>query len=259
MPVWHEMSEMTSREFAVAMPDLRIALIPVGATEQHGPNLALSTDYVIAHRLCQKLAEVLHPAALVVPPLPFGLSQHHMGFPGTLTLSAETFVAVLLDIARSLKANGIEHLLFVNGHNGNTAVLNVATTKIRYEVGIRTATAFWFQQASDRVRVHARTTRFGHACEVETSVLMALAPELVAQDALEAGDMIDSPLKLAFNNEPFFLHVPIPFHEQTRNGVFGDARLATLEAGEDIVATAVERMSEFVRAFIDNKPSTAFG
>jgi creatinine amidohydrolase len=246
---WFELAEMTSPEFAAVKSSIRVALIPVGATEQHGPNSALSTDYAIAQRLCERLAEKLHPNAVVVPPIPFGISHHHMGFPGTITLSAETFIGLVFDIARSLKGNGIERLLFVNGHNGNTAILNVATTKIRYELGVEAATAFWFQQASDRVKAHARTKRFGHACEVETSVLLALAPELVRRDALEAGDMIDSPRRLAFNNEPFFLQLPIPFHEQTRNGVFGDARLATAEAGEDIVGAALERMADFVRAW----------
>lgn len=250
MSGWYELAEMTSREFGEALPDIRLALIPVGATEQHGPNLALSTDYRIAHRFCQKIAEVLHPQAVVVPPMPFGFSQHHTGFPGTLTLSPEIFTAVLFDVARSLKDNGIDHLLLVNGHNGNTAVLNVATTKIRYELGVEVATAFWFQQAGDRVKAHAKTKRYGHACEVETSVLMALDDGLVRHDALEAGDMIDSRLVMAFNNEPFFLHVPVPFHEQTRNGVFGDARLASREAGEDIVAAAVARTCDFARAFI---------
>jgi creatinine amidohydrolase len=257
MTRWYEMAEMTSREFATAQADVKIALVPVGATEQHGPNLALSTDYAIAHRLCQRLAEKIHPLAAVVPPIPFGISHHHSGFAGTITLSAETFTAIALDVARSLQANGINHLLFVNGHNGNTAILNVATTRIRYELGLQAATAFWFQQASDRVKAHAKTPRFGHACEVETSVLMALRPDLVRTEALEAGDMIDSPLKLAFNNEPFFLQVPVPFHEQTRNGAFGDARLATAEAGEDIVETAIERMSDFVQAFIAYPPAKA--
>jgi creatinine amidohydrolase len=259
MASWHEMAEMTSREFGEAKPEIRIALIPVGATEQHGPNLALATDYVIAHRLCQRLAERLHPRAVVVPPIPFGISHHHTGFPGTVTISAETFLALMFDVARSLKANGIRHLLFVNGHNGNNAILNVATTKIRYELEVEAATAFWFQQAADRVKAHARTPRYGHACEIESSVLMALAPDLVRQDALEAGDMIESPLKLAFNNQPFFLQVPVPFHEQTRNGAFGDARLATPEIGEDIVRVAVERMAEFAEAFIAERDRSAAG
>jgi creatinine amidohydrolase len=247
---WHEMSEMTSHEFGAAKGEIRLALVPVGATEQHGPNCGLGTDWVIAQALCWRLAERLHPRAVVLPPIPFGISHHHTGFAGTITLEPDTFVGLMLDVARSLKANGIRHAIFVNGHNGNNAILGVATTRIRYELEVKAATAFWFQQAADRVKAHARTPRYGHACEIETSVLWALAPNMVRREALEAGDMIDSPLRLAFNNEPFFLQVPVPFHEQTRNGVFGDARLASPEIGEDIVGTAVRRMAEFAEAFI---------
>ena len=250
MADWYEMSDMTSHEFAQAKPELRLALVPVGATEQHGPNLGLGTDYVIAHRFCQRIAQALHPRVIVLPPIPLGLSYHHMGFPGTLSFSPETFTAVCMDIARSLKQQGIGHVLFVNGHNGNTAVLNVAVTKIRYDLDMQAAVAFWFQQAGDVVKKHARTERYGHACEIETSVLMALAPELVRNDALEPGDMLPVTLDYAFNNQPFFHTVPVPFHEQTRNGVFGDATLATPEAGEEIVAAAIKRTVAFVETFL---------
>jgi len=243
------MSEMTSREFGAAKGEIRLALVPVGATEQHGPNCGLGTDWVIAQALCRRLAGRLHPRAVGLPPIPFGISHHHTGFPGTVTLEPKTFVALVLDVARSLKSNGIGHAIFVNGHNGNNAILNVATTRVRYELGVKAATAFWFQQAADRVKAHARTPRYGHACEIETSVLWALAPDMVRREALEAGDMIDSPLRLAFNNEPFFLQVPVPFHEQTRNGVFGDARLASPEIGEDIVGGGVQRVGAVAVGF----------
>lgn len=251
MSDWYELSRMTSVEFAEASKTIRIALVPVGATEQHGPNLAMGTDYVIAHRFCQRIATAIHPRGVVVPPVPIGLSYHHMGFPGTLTFSPETFTAVCVDIARSLKQQGIGHFLFVNGHNGNTAVLNVAVTKIRYDLDMNAAVAFWFQQAADVVREAGQTERFGHACEVETSVLMALQGDMVRKDALEAGDMKPTRLKHAFNNQPFFHTVPIPFDEQTGNGVFGDARLADAETGERIVAAAVERTVAFVETFIE--------
>jgi creatinine amidohydrolase len=253
MSDWYELSQMTSVEFAEAQKSIRIALVPVGATEQHGPNLAMGTDYVIAHRFCQRIAAQIHPTAVVVPPVPIGLSYHHMGFAGTLTFSPETFTAVCVDIARSLKQQGIGHVLFVNGHNGNSAVLNVAVTKIRYDLGMQAAVAFWFQQASDVVRKAGKTERFGHACEVETSVLMALQRDMVREDALEPGDLTPVHLKHAFNNQPFFHTVPMPFHEQTLNGVFGDARLASREVGERIVAAAVERTVAFIETFIDNQ------
>lgn len=246
---WLEMADMTSVEFARAAPCL--GLLPIGATEQHGPNLSLATDYVLAHRFSQRLAEAIGPQAVVLPPIPYGMSAHHLGFAGTITLSEATFLGLCVDVAQSIKQSGITHLILVNGHNGNMPALGVAATRILYETGVKTAVSFYFQQAADRVKAHGKTPRFGHACEIETSVALALAPEIVRRDALEPGDMIDLDLPLGTNEQPFFLQVPIPFKEQTRNGVFGDARLATLEVGEDIIATAIGRTVTFARAFLN--------
>lgn len=246
----YELSEMTSVEVREALKSIDLALIPVGATEQHGPNLAVSTDYMAAHRLAQRLAQRIHPRAVVVPPIPFGFSHHHTGFAGTITLSPETFTAICMDTAKSLKGNGIKHVIFVNGHMGNTALLNVITNKVYYELGIKAATSFYFAQAADRVKAHGKTPRFGHACEIETSVLLYLAPELVRRDRLEPGAMIDTGLRYAFNNQPFALQVPMPFDQQTENGVFGDARLASDEIGRDIIETTIERTIEFIETFV---------
>lgn len=259
MAEFFEMSHMTSTEFARAAKTLRLALLPVGATEQHGPNLTLATDHVIAHRLCRKLAERLHPAAVVVPPIPFGFSHHHTGFAGTITLSPETFTAICMDTARSLQRNGLSHVLIVNGHNGNTSVLNVIASKIRYELGMQAAVSFYLAQAADRVRAHGKTERYGHACEIETSVALYLAPDLVRRDALEPGRMIANPMKYAFNNQPFCLQVPTPFDQQTENGVFGDARLADEETGRDIIETALTRTVEFVRGFLTDEAGRNVG
>ena len=250
MSAFYEMSEMTSSEFRDVAKTIEIALVPVGATEQHGPHLALATDYVVAHRLAQAIARRLYSKAVVAPPLPFGFSHHHTGFAGTITIEPETFAAVCIDIARTLKRDGVRRLLFVNGHQGNNAILNVVTNKIYYELGIAAATSFYFAQAADRVKAHSKTSRVGHACEIETSVLMYLAPEFVRRKALERGEMIPTELKHAFNNQPHFLQMPLPFHLQTQNGAFGDARLATVEIGRDIVETAIDRTLEFIDGFI---------
>jgi creatinine amidohydrolase len=252
MPERYEMSEMTSPEFCEAAKTVKLALIPVGATEQHGPNLALATDYAVAHRLSQRLAERLHPRAVVVPPIPFGFSHHHMGFAGTITLSPETLTAICMDVARSLKRNGIYHLLFVNGHNGNNAILNVIINRIHYELEIETAVSFYFAQAADRVKAHSRTQRNGHACEIETSVALYLAPHLVRTQSLAAGEVIPTERRYAFNNQPFALQMPIAFDKQTRNGAFGDARLADVEIGRDIIETAITRTLEFIGPFISD-------
>lgn len=246
----YEWGEMTSPEIAEALKTARLALIPVGATEQHGPNLATATDYRVAHAYAQRIAAAVHPRAIVLPPVPFGLSYHHLGFSGTITFRAETFIAICTDIARSLSANGVQHLLFVNGHMGNVAILNVVTTKIHYELGLQAATSFYFNQAADRMKLHGKTSRFGHACEIETSVMMALCPQLVRTDRLAPGDMIPTDRPFSYMSQPFALQVPIAFHEQTRNGAFGDARLASVEVGEDIVSTALARTLEFIDGFL---------
>jgi creatinine amidohydrolase len=251
--IHYELAAMTSPEFRRALETIEIALIPVGATEQHGPNLALATDHVVAHRLAQRLAQRVHPRAVVVPPNPFGFSHHHTGFAGTITLSPETFTAMCMDTARSLKHNGIGHLLFVNGHMGNTALLNVITNKIFYELGVPSATCFYFAQAADKLKAHGKTARYGHGCEIETSVLLYLAPEYVRRDALEPGKVLETGLKYAVSNQPFALQMPLPFHRQTANGVFGDARLANEEIGRDIVETTLDRTVEFIDGFVKTK------
>ncbi|MEX2534765.1 MAG: creatininase family protein, partial [Trueperaceae bacterium] len=140
--------------------------------------------------------------------------------------------------------------ILVNGHNGNTGILNVAATTLRYEFDIRTAVMFYFQQASDVVKKHAKTERYGHACEIETSVMLELAPDCVRREALAVGEVLPSDRQFADNRSPFALQVPIPFAEQTGNGAFGDARLASQEVGREIVDVALDRAVAFAESFL---------
>lgn len=249
MPDYFELAAMTWPELAEVRDQIRVALMPVGATEQHGPNMTFETDTRIAHEVARRLAKAVHPLALVLPPLPFGVSYHHLGFPGTLSISEATLHAVLIDLATSLKHHGIEKIVFVNGHMGNLAGLQTLGTRLRYEHGVEAATMFYFNQASDVIAEHAKTPRWGHACEIEASVGLAVAPDIVRTDALTPGDMLDLPYRFAGNRVPFALQVSFAFHEMTANGAFGDAREATAEAGEAIVDTAVQRAAVFLRDF----------
>jgi creatinine amidohydrolase len=227
-----------------------LALIPVGATEQHGPNLGLGTDYRIAEELAQRIAAAIGEAAFVTPTVPFGLSEHHMFAAGTITLSPAVLEGVLTDIVTSLKRHGVRHFLFVNGHQGNMNALGVLANRLHFELEVSVAVAFWMAQARDVIERHRQTRRWGHACEIETSVAMALTPDLVATGQLEAGDLIEEYGAHADNYEPHALTVPRSFGSRTRNGAFGDARLATKEAGEEIVRCAVDRTVEFARDFL---------
>jgi creatinine amidohydrolase len=250
MSAWYELASMTWPEFKEAQRHIRVALQPVGATEQHGPNMTFETDIRIAQAIARRLAAAVHPLAVVLPPLPVGISYHHMGFPGTLSVSEQTFHAVLMDVAASLKQHGITRLVFVNGHFGNVAALGTLVTRLRYEAGVTAAALFYFTQAADTIAKHAKTTRWGHACEIEASVGLAVAPDTVRTEALAPGEVLDLPWRFAGNLVPFAAQVAFTFHEMTRNGAFGDARQATREAGEAIVATAIERAAVFLRDFV---------
>jgi creatinine amidohydrolase len=247
------LSDLTTTELA-ARRGVRVAILPVGATEQHGPNLAMGVDWRIAEELARRVGERVRPLAVVLPALPYGLSAHHMAFPGTVSLTARSFVPVVTDIAESLAQQGIRKLVVVNGHRGNEAVLGVLTASLTYECDVETVSAFWMTQGADAVARHRKTERWGHACEIETSLALELTPDLVRRDVLEPGDLIDEYGAYEDNYEPFALTTARSFASRTRNGAFGDARLATQEAGAEIAEAVVSRVSAFITDFAHRPP-----
>lgn len=255
MSAQHRLDRMTTVQAGKAMEAAAVALIPVGATEQHGPNLVCGIDWLIAEEVANRVATAVDPVAVVVPPLPFGLSGHHLGFPGTLHISAATFTAVCRDIAVSLARHGIHKVVFVNGHRGNENVLGVVVAELSYELGVEAASAFWMTQAADAVARHTRTDRWGHACEIETSLAMAVDSSLVSED-LVAGDLIEDYGAYEDNYKPHALITARSFASRTRNGAFGDATQASKDAGDEILEAAVERTAAFVRDFATRPPRT---
>lgn len=244
----YRLDRMTTKQAGLALGDASVALIPVGATEQHGPNLVNGIDWRVAEEIAMQVAEMTSPNAIVVPPLPFGLSGHHLGFPGTLHISASSFIAVCKDVATSLARHGVKKIIFINGHRGNENVLGVLVAELTYDLGIEAASAFWMTQAADVISQHRTTKRWGHGCEIETSVAMALDPRLVGEE-LEAGDLIGEYGSYEDNYEPHALTTARSFSSRTRNGVFGDATAATPQIGDEIVEMAVARTAAFVRDF----------
>lgn len=251
----HRIDRMTTVQAAEAMRTATVGLVPVGATEQHGPNLVTGIDWFVAEAIADRVAADIDPAAVVVPPLPFGLSGHHLDFAGTLHISAATFSAVCKDVAVSLARHGITKLLFINGHRGNENVLGVLVTELTYDLGIEAASAFWMNQASDAVARHRKTERWGHACEIETSLALAIDPGYVG-DTLEPAALIEDYGAFEDNYAAHAVTTARTFASRTRNGVFGDATQATREAGEDILNTAVERTAAFAREFAQRPPRT---
>ncbi|HEU0115171.1 MAG TPA: creatininase family protein [Thermomicrobiales bacterium] len=245
-----ELAKMTSPEAGAALAQAEVAIVPVGATEQHGPNLSLETDTAIAAGLARRIAAAVYPRAVVAPALPYGVSHHHMRFPGTLTISPDAFQAVLLDVARSLRRHGARRIFFVDGHAGNQGALDVLMTKLRFEHGIPAAYLFYFTLVGDVIERGVKTERWGHACELETSLGLALQPDIVHAGSLAAGAVLPPPVPFAGSRDAPRLGVPLWFNEITENGALGDARQASIEFGEEVADAVVARAAAFLERFM---------
>ncbi len=244
------LAKMTSPEAAEALAGAEVALIPVGATEQHGPNMTLETDTAVAYRLALRMAAALHPRAVVAPPLPYGVSYHHMKFPGTMTLSPETFQAVVLEVVESLRQHGLERFFVIDGHAGNQGALDVLMTKLRFQVGVRAAYLFYFTIVDDLMREAAKTERWGHACEIEASMGLALQPDTVRAEHLEPGELRPHQPPYSDVMRTPRVGMPLDFADLTRNGALGDASQASEELGNRLAEAAVERSVKFLEHFL---------
>jgi creatinine amidohydrolase len=245
-----ELARLTWPEAEATLNGARLALVPVGSCEQHGPHLTLDTDIAIAVAFARRLADDLGELALLCPALGYGLSEHHLGFPGTLTLRPATFAGFLADVVESLVHWGIRRVLVVNGHGGNVDAIRLAARAARREHGALVAGVMWAQLAADEAARHARSERYGHACEIETSVAMVLAPGSLHADRVSAPRPARPPDPLS---DPPRARVdrPVWFHEWTENGALGDPRLASEEIGTAVVDAAYEPALAFARRLVD--------
>jgi creatinine amidohydrolase len=243
------LSQMSWPEVQEALKTVQLALIPTGSCEQHGPNMTMETDAAICYALAEKLAQRLHPRALLTPAVPWGISPHHMSFPGTISLRPATYEAMLWDIVSSLKSHGIEHFLFVNGHGGNMDALNVISLRMRTELNVRVAVMFYLHLASDVVKAGAQTRLYGHACEVEVSVGQYVAPQTVKEN-LVPGDVLPYAHAHTDIKSAARVDYPFVFKDFTANGALGDARLATIEFGQEIIETTLDRSLQFLATFL---------
>ena len=242
---WPEMKER--------LPRVGLAILPTGSTEQHGPHLTFETDIAIAAELARRLAIQHFPRIVVAPPLPAGLSNHHMHFPGTITWTFETFTAALADTIRSLRAHGISRFLILNGHGGNRSSLSVLCTKLRYEDGLQVAACTWFELVRDACLKFIPKRRV-HADEIEAAMGLYLAPRIVRKAALTKGRDHADPYPHTDASQGGAVEVPYFWEELTPNGAYGDARRATVAMGEELTAAFLETAGKFVEAFM-RKPT----
>ncbi|MBK8021832.1 MAG: creatininase family protein [Chloroflexi bacterium] len=124
------LTQMFTVEVGAALKTVKLAIIPTGSCEQHGPNMTMETDAAICYAIAERLNQQLYPRAILTPVAPWGVSSHHMNFPGTISLQPETYLALLWDVVTSLKApTGFSTSCLWNGHGGNMDMLNVISSK----------------------------------------------------------------------------------------------------------------------------------
>lgn len=172
---WADVSRETLND---ALPEALVVL-PVGATEQHGRHLATGTDALLAataaERAAEKAAETAARPLVLAPALPFGASDHHLPFGGTLSLTPETLTAVLLDLLRSVAAGGGRRVVLVNGHGGNVGVCHAAAAAASTRHDLAVAHVDYWRFAADDPAGGVP----GHAGEFETSLVAAVRPHAV--------------------------------------------------------------------------------
>jgi len=183
-------AEMRRLEFDEALKKDAVVIVPVGSTEQHGTHLPINTDANCCFSIAKKAAESVKDfPVLVLPPVWTGYSPHHMSFQGAVTLSFQTFVEVLTEIAGSIHDHGFKKILFLNGHGGNSPAVSVLRNKLLDEGGFPVVGMDYFTLPGvvSFLKQICETDKgaIGHSGEVETSLQLFLQPELVDKKSIK--------------------------------------------------------------------------
>jgi len=208
-----------------------VAVLPIGSHEQHGAYLPLATDTVIACTIARAVADA-HPVQLL-PPLTITCSQEHAAWPGTVSISARTLVAVVTDIASSLRRSGVRNLVLVNGHGGNYVLSNIVQEA--EHMALFPGTGDW-KAAREAAGVETSSYSDMHAGELETSILLHAHPELV-RPGYETSDHLadDRRHMLTLGLAPY-----------TESGVVGRPSLASARKGEALLAGLTESFGQYL-------------
>jgi len=236
-------NRMTAAELGTAAKEDAIVLLPVASTEQHGPHLATGVDTFLASEACTRTAQLVvkKRPIVVAPTLWAGLAEHHMAFGGTFTLSITTYHALLRDLCKSIGRAGFNKILIVNGHGGNIAALAALTTDLTLELDMPIATTEIYtlaHESGEYKKILEDQPGVHHACEAETSMMMAAFGDCVRSDKISKAF---GPSTLATNAA---LKTWKSFKEMTPSGVRGDARKASAEKGEKLLEIATTLLAE---------------
>lgn len=230
-----------------------VVIVPLGAIEQHGPHLPLWTDICLADEIARAVGE--QTGAIVAPPLNFGYSELWHTYPGTISITSKTFHSVMYDLCASLIRAGFRKIFLLNGHNPNLIVMQTLAYDIvndfhDKDISIAAATyIFMSKEKCDKIGDNFRDGT--HANEMETSMMLALHPNLVKMDRVESMVETYEPERprrcIAFDQGAVIVN-KWP-KSDVYSGVYGNPTAATAEKGKAYFAAIVEDVSQFTREF----------
>ena len=257
MSTKYRYDELTWPEMREAIAQQPVVLLPFGTVEDHGPHLPINTDNVIVEAICLEAARRAGADVLVMPLVAYGLDEHHMDFPGTVSVDIQTLLAYVADVAISVARHGFTHVLIVNGHGSNEPIADLAARRVVLETGVicgaMSPNAAIDPTLAEPVYSQMRQSAPGgvaHAGEYETAMMLHLRPDLVHMDRAvrEMGQ-----LKLDYFNwdysEPSVLSWQDWWSRMSESGVCGDPTVATAEFGQALFERTVENFVRFVREF----------
>ncbi len=227
--------ELTYEEAQAYFSEKDIVLLPVGSVEQHGPANPLGTDALIAEALAKEAAK--RTGVLSLPLIPFGISFHHMDFPGTTTVDEEALISYVMGVIRSLAKWGVRKVLVVNGHGGNLPSLQIVARKAS-TLGVRVYVYQWWTSGSKILADLFEPDERGHAAAAETSLIMYLHPELVNDERV-----VDERPRLSHEGEVYSFHFT---KESTRSGVYGRQSSASRERGKELFERLIEDLERII-------------
>jgi len=223
-----------------------MVVAPIAACEQHSRHLPTFTDTLLVTAVAEGVEQRLPERVLLLPTQWFGASSHHLRFGATLSAEVDTHIAMLCDLLRPLLDDGYRRLLVLNGHGGNIDTMQVALRRLQTRFTDRqlAAASYWDLAAQELAALAEGPRRvMGHACEFETSMVLALRPELVRRDQIKDDP---PPAEPALRG----LYLAEDMKQRTDHGAVGYPELATADKGRAFLKAAIERTVEVVEALL---------
>lgn len=249
-----EWSHCTSKEIAKMEKDTSIVVMVAGSCEQHARHLPLNIDTFLGEAIVKRAAEKSKKTVLLLPSMPYGFSMHHMDFPGSLSATQEELSEIIQTVFSQVHHHGFQNMAVINAHGGNSAALHGALNELGSRYGMKLILAKYWDFAAEYIEAAWRESPLGgigHAGEMETALMMHLAPEQVRSEEVKDyeiprggsrwynADMFAKNAIVMYNN----------FNMYSPDGNVGMAQYANAEKGERLFEYCTDRLAEFFDEF----------